>query len=380
MTVRRLLLLLGAVLWPDAGRAALVCDGRTDPTAALRTLLAAGGTVALPAGTCVVSGTLVIPSHSVVAGAGVGVTVIRATPGLFGPVISVGGRTLATGSTDVDLSGLTVDGGATAVNARGSERSDGIRVPFGSTRVRIHDLEVQHAAANGIEVNGSDNVVADNSVHDNYANGIYVIGKGNKGGLNVVPARGVLVQNNRVSHNSLGKQPGSGHAWDGIDIDPITEGAVVEGNTVVGNDIILFENGDVVAYSSGHRVIGNTVRDSPGNGVVVEGPQQDFLIEGNRIERTVGWGIVANGPSRRGVVRGNTVGSTTLEGILIKNTTPQAGAPQDIAVVENTVGPSGPKRAAIAARHGARVRVFGNAAASVDIRQAAPDAEARDNR
>lgn len=385
-----------AVLWlgsAASGRAAVDCLAGLDETAALNALLARGGQVALPRGTCRVSDTLMVPSHTTVTGEGIGVTILRGAPGAAFPVMSVGGDTQATGSSDVELSRFTVDGAASAVDADGAHRPDGIRVPFGSTRVRIHDVEVMGAGANGIEINGSDTEVRASLVHDNQANGIYVTGRGNLGGLNVVPAARVAVVDNQVMHNSLGKPPGAGHSWDGIDIDPISRDCTVRGNLVRGNDIILFENAHVVPFSSGHRVFGNTVTDSPDNGIVVEGPQHDFAILANHVERITGWGIVINGSSAGGVIRDNTIRFTTAQGILVKNTTPLTGAPDDIAIIANSVmtTPSGPGHVGIAARQSANhLRIEANRfipqagqpppREPLDLRFAGPDVLQHDNR
>lgn len=344
-----------AAVWTHAGSAASVCDGRQDATAALNAMLARGGEVRLPAGVCLVSNSLLVRSGTVVSGAGIGRTVIKASPTPEYPVISIGSA--RGGASNVDLSGLTVDGSGTRIMER---PNDGILSYFGSTEVRIHNLEVRGAGGNGIKVVGSNIDVSDNSVHDNFANGIYAVGRQKVGA--VVPTTNVRVLRNRVSHNSLGGMPPA-KAWDGIDIDPATANCLIEGNTVIGNDIILFETGRYAANSSGHRVTRNTIIDSVANGIDVAGAITDFQLIGNRIERTRGFGIVINGPVAHGVVRGNVILGTTKAGILIDNYIHLPGVPRDLDVSGNTVdpGPSAGRSPSVMVRGRAtNVRVVGN--------------------
>lgn len=371
------LLVAGLGLSPAA--AAPPCDGRSDATAAIQAAVAAGGAVRLPPGTCLVSGTIQVGSATTLTGAGADATVLKATVGGTFPVLMVGGPTQATGAHDVDISALAVDGNATAHGAR---LADGILVRFGSGHVRIHDLAVRRAAENGIEDNGSDVEIADSVSQDNVANGIYVVGKGNKGGLNIVPARNVRILRNRVLHNSLGKAPGHGPTWDGIDVDPMTQDCLVQGNTVIGNDIIVLASGAMGGATSGFRVIANLIEDSIVPAVIVQGPVDDFVVANNRIIRANGWGIVVNGPVDRGVVQGNIIQGTTLEGILVKNTSPEHGPPTDVSVIGNTIdtGPRADGHAAIAAAQYPRgLRVQGNrilgrppGPGAIDLRQAGP--------
>jgi len=84
---------------------ASVCGGRTDDTRELNALLRAGGSVTLPAGHCLVSGTLLMPAGTVLRGAGEGVTVIQAAPGADDPTLAIDGD-------HASVAALTVNGGA----------------------------------------------------------------------------------------------------------------------------------------------------------------------------------------------------------------------------------------------------------------------------
>ncbi len=367
--------------------AALTCDGRGDATVALNQALAGGGRVRLPAGVCLVSGSVFVPSNTTVAGAGIGATIIKSSvPTPSFPVISIGHGTPRTGAHDVDISALSVDGSA---RGRGAGDPNGLEVAFGSGRVRVHDLEVHDAGGNGISVGTSDVDVDGNSVHDNAANGIYVIGKANIAGGEPVRTSRVRILRNRVSHNSRAGLPPARPSWDGIDIDPITSDCLVQGNVVVGNDIILFENAKRVASSGGHRVIDNLVMDSVESGINVIGAIDGFQLLGNRMERINGWGIVVNGPVRNGVIRGNTISGTTRDGIMFTNATSLPGAPSGIVVSGNTIapGPGAAGRVAVLVRNRARnISVTGNAlslgpgVAAVDARAAGPGIVVQGNR
>ncbi len=308
---------LAAAVMPAAATTTaqqIQCDG-SDVTAALNTALAAGGTVELSAGTCVISSTLNVVSNTVLAGAGIGATILMpaSLPGYA--MITIGGSTLLTGAQNVDISNLSIDGGNQVGIAPATV--DGIWSQWSSTAVNIHDLEVYAAGQNGIAVNGSYVTVQNNLVHDNQANGIYVLGKGHPGLNDAVPASNVQILSNTVTNNSLGYTPDMAHGWDGIDIDPITQDCLVENNNVSVNDIILYENAEVVPNSSGHQVIGNTITNvtQGGAGIDVAGPQDNFVVSGNTINTVVGQGIGVNGPVQTGLVQGNNVSGATGIGI-----------------------------------------------------------------
>ncbi len=352
---------LVAVALARTGMAAPVCDGRHDATAALNAMLAAGGQVRLPAGVCLVSATVVVRSDTRLAGAGREATIIRSVLGATYPTLSVGQPRSPQEAHEVDVSALTVDGGAAA---RGPRSSDGILITGPSSRVRIHDVAVLNAGDNGIEANGSDIDVTDSLVHDNWTNGIYVIGTPGRGAIPARRATRIRIIQNQVIHNSLGGLPPSPkQTWDGIDVDPITSDVLVQDNVVTGNDIIFLESARSVASSGPFRAINNVVTDSTENGIDLTGAIVGFEVSGNRIERVLGWGIVVNGPARQGVIRGNMVQGTTREGIEIHNAMAMPSVPSDILVTGNTVtpGPGAHARAAIGVDQGASaVRVIGN--------------------
>lgn len=366
----------------------VACDGVRDATAALTGAVAAGGTVRIGPGLCLLSAGLIVPSNTTLVGAGIGRTVLRATMGDAFNVIEIGnGPGRQTGSHAVDVSGLTVDGGAQRGDTIG-HHSDGILVRSASSGVMLHDLEVMNAGDNGIDVIGSHVDVTDSLVHDNFHNGIYVKGIGKPGGLHVARASFVRILRNTVRHNSRAKAPGAhqrgeGHAWDGIDVDPVSANVLIQGNTVDGNDIILLEHGQVVPWSGPFQVIDNLVENSNQSGIDVAGRIDGFQLTGNRIRNVSVFGIIVGGEAANGVIRGNVIQDTSGQGIMVR-TAPGASASQNIVIEDNTVqpGPRAAGAAAIAVRHTPGVRVVGNqvgGAAGLDLRDAGPGLVAQDN-
>ncbi len=380
-------LLLGLALFnPGSARAAgrVACAG-DDATSAIQAALASGGTVQLSAGTCLISGTLAVGSDTVLRGAGIGRTVLRAATVPNFPIIQVGGDRQVTGASNVDLSGFSLDAGNPT--SFGGKGTDGISVRWSSSHVSIHDLEVYAAGGNGIDVRGSDVTVSHDRVHDNEANGIYVIGKGHPGRNDAVPASRVQILDNDVASNSRGRRPEMKHGWDGIDIDPTTRDCLIQGNLVTGNDIILYENAKIVPYSSGHRIIGNTIQNvtQGGAGIDVAGPQANFQVTGNTIRTVIGNGIAVNGPVVHGVVRGNTISGASHSGIEVRDTGPTAhsGRPTDILLSDNSIAPT-PGQAAILILHRARsVHITNNAVGAgglgIVTQGAGPDLEMSGN-
>jgi hypothetical protein len=354
-----LTLCLGTIAAHAAGT--ITCAGQ-DATAAIQQAVNAGGTVQLSAGLCLVAAPIRIGSNTTLRGAGAGRTVLRAARLPDYPVIAVGGERQVSGAAGVDLSGFSVDAGNRV--AIGAPGTNGIAVSWSSHDVVLHDLEVYGAGGNGIDARGSDILITHDRVHDNQANGIYVIGKGHPGRNDAVPASRVRIVANQVARNSLGRRPEMKHGWDGIDIDPITRDCLVENNHVTDNDIILDEDARVVPASSGHRVVGNTIEHVTQGfaGIDVAGPQADFAVIGNTIEGVLGTGIVINGPVRHGQVRDNKIGGASGPGIEIRDTGPTAhtGRPDDVTVAGNMIR-QGPRQAAILVQHQARnVRITGN--------------------
>ncbi len=360
---------LGAALLAAPAMAASVnCSGVADATALLNRAASAGGRVQIGPGTCVLSGSLLLPSGTTLSGAGIGRTVLRASRGGAFNVIQVGGGTPATGSYDVDVSGLTIDASATA-GGRIPHESSGVLVAFGSSGVRIHGIEVEHAADNGIDVSGSHVDVTDNLVHDNWHNGIYVIGHGRRDSPDAVHASYIRILRNRVDHNSLDRPPGTAQkTFDGIDLDPLHAHCLVDGNTVIDDDIIMSDHG---AIGSGPDVISNntvtyrtvTIVDAAGGGGINVADNIDgFRVTGNHITDTRHFGIIVGGRARNGVISGNVIRGTTAEGIILRGGRADQPGGQNIEISDNQVwpGPVARGRPAIAVRRTPGVRVFGN--------------------
>ncbi len=357
-----------ALAGSPARAASVACDGGGNATAALNRAAAAGGQVRIGPGTCLLSGSLMVPSNTTVTGAGIGKTVLRAAQGGAFNVIQIGGGTVASGSVNVDVSSLTIDGAAHAGGAV-PHRSSGVLVPFGSSNVRVHDIEVENAADNGIDVSGSHVDVTDNFVHDNWHNGIYVIGHGNRDSASAVHASYVRILRNRVMRNSLARPPGTARkTFDGIDLDPLHAHCLVDSNTVVDNDIILSDHG---AIGSGpDEVSNNTITDpditlvdaAGGGGINVADNIDGFRVIDNHILGTRHFGIIVGGRPRNGVISGNVIRGTTAEGILLRDARAAPGQMQNIQISNNAVwpGPGARGRPAIAVRHTPGVRVIDN--------------------
>ncbi len=382
-----------------ATAAAVACESGSDSTAMLNRAVAAGGEVRIAAGICRLSGSLMVPSNTTLMGAGIGKTVLRAARGGAFNVVQIGGGTLAPGSTNVTISGLTIDGSATAGGAVPHE-SSGVLVSPASSDVRMRGIEVRNAADNGIDISGSRVDVTDSLVHDNWHNGIYVMGRGTADGSGRGYASYVRILRNRVSRNSLQQPPGTApKTWDGIDLDPRHAYCVVDGNVLEDNDILLLDPGP--RYSGPDQVSNNTITDpgltlvdaSGGDGIDVAGRIDGFRITGNRILGVRHFGIIVGGPARNGLISSNVIRGTTAEGILLRTTVAAArGAPQNIEVSRNSVwpGPAARGRAAIAVRHMPGVRVIGNIMdvpagetgqpGTLDLRQAGPGLVAQGNR
>ncbi len=379
------LVCFGTVPVRAAGR--VTCDG-ADATAAINAALRGGGAVQLSAGTCLISSSLNVSSDTVLKGAGIGATALRPTGIPDYAMIAVGGPSEAEGASNVDISGLSIDGGNPV--SKGINHTSAILARWSSHGIRIHDVEAFAAGSAGIEVRGSDVTVEHNQVHDNEGNGIYVSGQANPDPNGTKPASNVRIIGNTVMNNSRGRRPEMKHGWDGIDLDPLASNCLVEGNTVVGNDIIVLEKGMAVASAAGNRVIRNTIRDvtQGGTGIDMAGVQVDFQIIGNTIRNVMGHGITVNGPARNGVVQGNSISGTTKSGIEIRNTGPFAklGRPTNITVADNTVVAT-PGQSAITVRHHARdVQIVNNSfsggggAEPIDAEGAARGVVTRDNR
>jgi hypothetical protein len=315
---------------------AITCDGHADVTPLINAAvkkLKRGDAINLSPGICFVSSTITIPDGISLLGSGRGVTTIRSTKDPIASVIEVGEQAALSPSSDVTIAHLTVDGSATR---RGPRRSSGIAVSSNSDKVTIHDTEVMNAGDNGIETSGKRTDIHNNYVHDNWTNGIYVIGFFDDKSQSVIFASRATIRENVVENNSRAGMLPAHPSWDGIDIDPMAEFCIVEGNVVIGNDIIIFEDGRHIPWSRGHRIANNLILRSPQNGIDLTGYIEDFQIVGNRILDTIYYGIFFNAPARRGIIDGNVISSTTHSGILIENKG-FGGVPNDITISNNTI-------------------------------------------
>lgn len=260
---------------PKAQFLNIPCDGHTDVSPQINAALANAkdAITALPAGRCLASSTLLIPAHTGIQGQGIGKTIISFASNTGHPAISITGP-------DASLSHITIDAGASEAGPRGS---DGVRAQATAGNASIHDVEVFHAADNGIETNASQTQIYANMVHDNYTNGIYVIGTPAR------PVSGVSIRDNYVANNSKGNAK-----WDGIDSDPSTFKTLITANLLVGNDIILFDSGHATGGSGGHVISGNRVFNSHENCIDIAGQEQDITVTANVCENIVGYGVLLN--------------------------------------------------------------------------------------
>lgn len=282
-----------------------VLDGVTDDTSAINSALsAATGVVYIPEGTALISAPLQVPSNVHLIGNGVGSTIIQSPSNPGYPAIEFPNGA----SDDASVSCLTVDGGS---SAPGTRTGCGIFAKDGTNRIKIFNCEVRNCADNGIESDGVDTDIYFNWVHDNYANGIYVIGVSSPA---VVRAERIWIHHNRCKNNSKGTT-----TWDGIDIDPISANCTVESNVVIGNDIIVFESGANVSNSYGHKVINNHISLSTENGINFLGTLLDIEASNNYIEQPTGSGIIFNGFVARFKAKDNRIIGPTQHGIYIRN-------------------------------------------------------------
>jgi Right handed beta helix region len=312
---------------PDyyAANAGVKCDGVTDDTSAINSALTHVGNVILPMGTCVISGSLNVPSNTYLHGSGIGVTTVKtpANPGYaaikFAQTVSSAG-----------VSDLSINGNSSGAGIR---TSDGVFAVDGSSHIKVYRVEVYGTADNGIEVNGNNSEVAFNYVHDNYTNGIYDIGTGGTGARSQYN----WIRNNDVENNSVGTK-----GWDGIDVDPNTAYTTIQDNLVVGNDIILYESGSSVASSYGHAISDNTIMNSIENGIDLTGYLTDIVVSGNRIFNVDGAGVFLNSPINNLQITGNYIDGTSYgtysytEGILVANGS-YTDTPSNIEIDDNTI-------------------------------------------
>lgn len=301
--------------------ATVTCDGVTDVASAVNALLTtyAGFNVVLPKGTCYVGSAISVPSFTTLSGAARGSTIIKTSATATYPGVEIlGTATLAA------MRHFSVNGNASAAGNRAAE---GVRVFNGATLDQIEDVEAYGAGGNGIEDDGSYDMVFNSYVHGNYNNGIYQIGTVG------TPANYNQYNNNIVVSNSVGST-----TWDGIDIDPCSNYTSVTGNKVYGNDIIKFDTTASCSGGKGNSFIGNLVVSSPENGMRLDASEVDLSIVGNTIISPTGWGIALDGAMVNVTISGNTIDSPTKDGIEVYSdggsggTTFPTGAPNLINI------------------------------------------------
>jgi hypothetical protein len=236
---------------------------------------AGGGIVYVPPGTYLVSASsaavqntstyaaLVVPSNVRLVGAGMGISIIKASN--VCAVIAVYSGIYSS------VECLTVVG--TSPGTGNVRLADGIFVYPYATYCKIIECEVCFAQDVGVELQGSYNEIVGCYIHDNYSNGVYVCG-----------GVGYLTEYNTIHHNRVQNNGTSPLQWDNIDIDVGASYCIVSDNVVVGNDITVFDDGSRGnAASYGNEVINNYILNSPNNGISCSGVQVGFRICGNYI-------------------------------------------------------------------------------------------------
>lgn len=282
----------------------IACAGQ-DATAAINAVLLAGGHAALSAGTCLISAPLTPGEGAVLSGAGMAAergpaTVLRAASGGFNMVDIGHGRRI----TAATVSALTIDAGA----PRGGERhsgpvGEGIMVWPDGSGVTIDRVEVKGAADDGVRFAGSDNVLENSYVHDNWHDGVFVQSQNGR------PVLGNRIVANRVTYNSRELPPGwerthpGEPAWDGINLGQRAGQTLIQNNLVVYNDI---RSNSRIAPVYGNQAIGNTVQDSAQGCVAFGTGERAVVISGN-IVRNCRPHSLAIGRGSQGSITGNTV-------------------------------------------------------------------------
>jgi hypothetical protein len=294
------------------------CDGVTDVSSLVNAALSqvaatGGGTVQLPEGTCYVGAALAVGSNTHLQGAGRGATIIK-TPA----APSYEAIKMVPGVVAAAVSDLTVNGNSTVAGARAA---NGIVIYNGANNNKVFRVEVENVAQNGIEVDGSNNEISSNYVHDNWANGIYSIGTDATH----------LSSYNSIHDNDVENNSKNTITWDGIDLDPQTSYSQIYDNLLVGNDIIIYESGTVVSNSPGHTILNNKIINSTENGIDVTGPEIRFVISGNQILNTTGHCILMNGSQVQFTISNNYCFNPTQAGLLMENT----GAPLPVGAQSN---------------------------------------------
>jgi len=282
------------------------CDYSGDGSAiqtAICSLPPAGGTVKIAAGTFETK-TIWLKSNVKLIGSGIGKTVIHSS--VLNPTYSI--IFAPSGNANIEIASMTIDG-----NANQHTVSEAKGVGILSRNVSVHDLEVMNAGDNGIETNGVRTFIYNNTIHTVWANGIYTNGASN-----------VSIYNNTVYNASL-----TGVIWDGIDVDPYTNYTDVYNNIVIGNDIIVYNDGP---KNSMHDITvkNNQIINSIESGIDLAGNVNNILVSGNIISNVVvGYGILINGPVADSTITGNIFNQTQADGIMFW------GQPSNIEIANN---------------------------------------------
>ena len=230
------------------------CDGVTDDTAAINSVLAANRVVTIPAGTgtCMVAGTLnVVLDHSVLSGPGLDSATIKATNANL-PVVRVGA-----GLTQVTLSGFSVD-----------------RVPSASNQYlgfALGGIAYGQLVGTIAVSNFSDGVYVTNSAGHSTGQWtmLNTISQGNDGwGYNVVSTAlgGQLVVLPWLNVTSFGNTMG-GAAFHGQPGAPIYDVTIMGGVfSTDGNDELYFDT-----YGGQVKIAGGTFAELAGTGTTGRG-------------------------------------------------------------------------------------------------------------
>lgn len=291
-----------------------LCDGTTDDTTAIAaafTAAAAGGTVQLPRGTCIITAALLPNSNTRLVGAGIGASILKLPAGattFTGGIVDVGAK------TNIEIAHLTIDGNLD--NNSGLAAPSNIR-GAGATNVWIHNIESKNSVAGGIffgstgglantriliasnvvsncksagisVANARDALVSDNMVRATGAAGIALL---NGEAAADFPKRSSIIGNviDRSTAPSQGTQSGFliTYSWSGEDV-------IVSDNVALG--AIDSSQGDGIGWvrlassQSGSRIsiTGNTVHTTEGFGIDIP---PDGIVANNVVNKPGTHGI-----------------------------------------------------------------------------------------
>jgi hypothetical protein len=314
-------------------------DGQTDDTAAINTALVSATTITFPPGTYKISAPLVVPSNVKLLGSGEGVTIIKASSTLSGPVVTFGVLSKIGGSSNSTIQDMTIDGGMTAATSTASSSSSsaeptddapGIYIPANTQGVRVLNCEVRNVDWNGIGCHGQNGTISNCNIHNNSLHGIYV------GGLTpsstvatAQQAVGNLIQNNTVSNNGT----------DGINVGSLANTTTVQNNDLNNDALTMYESGQYVQTSSGNRFLSNRIANSLKNGINVYGAESSFTVRYNQVvgTSTANWAMAVSGTATGGTIDNNQFGLATKGGVLITASKSAVAFPSNINVMDNSI-------------------------------------------